>query len=99
VEKLIREIEALRQKPQLTNSEVVGLMLSSTIRFREVLDDRMIGIQALAVAVAMQPQVDVLKLHDDYLSILKAHFESMRHVPVELKDIAAVIKLAATERH
>jgi hypothetical protein len=98
METLIRELESLRQKPQLTNSDIVGVMLATTARLRDVMSERMVGIQAMAAAVAMQPEVDAVKLHDDFLNILKAHFESLRATPRELKDMAAGIKLAAAER-
>jgi hypothetical protein len=99
METLIRELESLRHKPQLTNSEIVGVMVATTARLREILGDRMVGIQALASAVAMQPEIDAARLHDDFLDILKAHFETLRQTPSELKDIAAGIRLAAAERN
>jgi hypothetical protein len=95
---LFRELETLRQKPQLTNNEIVGVMVATIARFREVLNHRMVGIQALAAAVAMQPEMDPQKLHDDFMTILGAHFESPRHMPSELIDIAAGIRLAAADR-
>jgi hypothetical protein len=45
-----------------------------------------------------QAHVDALKLHDDFVSCLKARFESMRLIPAVLEDIATGIKLAAAER-
>ena len=98
METLIRELESLRHKPQLTTSEVVGVMLATAMRLKEVLDVRMVGIQALASAIAAQPEIDVMKLHDEYLRVLKSHFDSVRRIPVELRDVAASIKLAAAER-
>lgn len=98
METLIRELESLREKPQLTTGEVVGVMLATAMRLKEVLDARMVGIQALATAVAAQPQIDVVKLHDDYLRVLKSHFDSTRRIPVDLRDVAASIKLAGTDR-
>jgi len=98
MEKLIRELESLGKKQQLSNSEVTGAMMAMTVRFREILDQRMIGIQAIATAAAMQPQVDASKLHDDFMRILKSHFESVQRIPADLKDIASGIKLAAAER-
>lgn len=98
METLIRELESLRKRPQLTNNEVAGAMVAMTMRLRDLLDQRMIGIQAIASAVAMQPQIDVLKLHADFMSILKSHFESVQRIPGDLKDMAAGIKLAASDR-
>jgi hypothetical protein len=99
METLIRELESLRKRPQLTNDEVAGAMVAMTVRFRDVLDERMIGIQAIATAAAMQPEIDAFKLHDDFMGILRAHFESVSRIPRDLKDIAAGIKLAAAERN
>ncbi len=98
MDRLIRELESLRQKAQLTNNEVVGVMLAATARFRDILDERMVGIQALASAMAMQPEVDAVKLHDDFLAAVTSHFESLRAVPHDVRDIASAIELAAAER-
>lgn len=98
MEALMRELECLRQKPQLTNSEIMGVMLATTARLRAILSDRMVGIQAVAAAIAMQPEIDAHRFHDDFLGILRAHFESERETPSELKDMAAGIRLAAAER-
>lgn len=98
MDKLIAELEGLREKPQLTNSQVVGVMLSTVMRFRTVLNDRMVGIQALATAMALQPEVDALRLHDDFQRIMGSHFESERDIPSELRDIASAIRLAAADR-
>ena len=95
---LIRELETLTQRPKPSPREAVGAMLAATMRFSEVLNERMVAIQALAAAIAMQPQIDVAKLHDDYLDTLKAHFDSRRSIPVDLRDIASSIQLAASER-
>lgn len=75
-----------------------GAMLATCVRFRELLDARMAGIHALAAAIAMQQQLDGQKLHDDFLAGLKAHFESIRNIPQELKDVAAGMKLAASDQ-
>ena len=96
---LIRELEMLRDRPDLPNTRILGAVIATAVRFREILDKRMVGIQALATAVAMQPQVDASKLHDDFLQILRSHYESDREIPCELRDIAAAITLAAAERH
>src|SRR5947209_1363099 len=94
---LVRELELLRMKPQLTNDQVVGMMVAATVRFKEVLEDRMVGIQAIATAVAMQPSIDVTKFHEDFVALLEKHFESPR-IPTDLRDIAASIKLAGSDR-
>jgi len=95
---LVRELEALRAQPDIPNSKVVGAVLSAAMRIRDILEWRVAGIEALATAVAMQPGIDAERLHRDFLAVLKARFESMRHVPSELKDMAAAIQLVATER-
>ena len=99
MEHLIRELESLRSRPQLTDSQIVGAMIAAAARFKEILDDRMVGIESLATAVAMQPEIDARKLHDDFLAILRVHFDSIRRIPPELRDIAASIKLAEVDRH
>jgi len=98
METLIRELESLRNRPQLTNAEVAGAMMAMTVRFRDVLEERMVGIRSLAAAVAMQPNVDFDKLHDDFRKALVAHFESAQAIPTDLKDIASAIQVAGTER-
>lgn len=98
MESLIRELEALRKRPQLTNSEFAGAMIAMAARLRDVTDQRMLGLQALVSAVAMQPHIDAMKLHDDFVNGLKSRFESLRLAPSELQDIAAQIKLVAAER-
>jgi hypothetical protein len=95
---LVRELEALRAQPDIPNSKVVGAVLSAAMRIRDILEWRIAGIEALATAIAMQPGIDAARLHRDFLEVLKARYESMRHVPNELKDMAAAIQLAATER-
>jgi hypothetical protein len=99
METLIRELESLRKRPHLSNNEVAGAMVAMTVRLGEILDQRIIGIQAIASAVAMQPQIDVIKLHADFMSFLKSHFESVHRIPSDLKDIAAGIKLAGADRN
>jgi hypothetical protein len=55
-------------------------------------------MQALAASVAMQPQLDADKLHADFLGLVKEQFGSARNIPMELRDLASAIKLAAAER-
>jgi hypothetical protein len=94
LEKLIKELEELRTQPNLSNNQVVGAVIAAATRFRSALDDRVLGMQALSAALAMQPEIDAHKLHDDFYGILNSHFDSGHGIPVELKDIAAAIKLA-----
>jgi len=82
----------------LAHLELDELLDAMLVRIREILEWRISGIEALATAVAMQPGIDAERLHRDFLAVLKARFESMRHVPSELKDMAAAIQLAASER-
>jgi hypothetical protein len=95
---LIRELESMRETPALSNAKLIGGVVAAAVRMRAILDARMIGIQALATAVAMQPEIDPSKLHDDFIAILKANFETLRDAPSELRDMAAAIKLAASDR-
>ena len=95
---LIRELEAMRGTPDLSGAKLIGGVVAAAVRIRDILDSRMIAIQALATAVAMQPEIDAAKLHDDFVVILKANFASLRDVPGELRDMAAAIKLAETDR-
>jgi hypothetical protein len=97
MEALIRELEALSQKPDVPNSKLVGAVIATAVRFREILDARMLGFQALAAAVAMQPEIDPRKLHEDFLTLLGAQYESARDIPRELRDIASAIKLASAD--
>jgi len=95
---LIRELEAMRQAPELSSPKLIGAIVAAAVRMRDVLDSRMVAIQALATAVAMQPEINSSRLHDDFVVILKANFGSLREAPGELRDIAAAIKLAASDR-
>ena len=94
---LIRELQALSERREIPDKQVVGAILAATIRFRDVLNNRMVGIQALATAIARQPQIDSSKLHDDFVIQLKQHFESMKAIPQDLRDVANAIKLAAID--
>lgn len=95
---LIRELQLMGERPNLSNAKLVGGMVAAAVRMRDILDSRMVGIQALATAVAMQPEINASKLHDDFVVILKANFESLKETPTELRDMAAAIKLAASDR-
>ena len=95
---LIRELQSLSQNPQVSNAKVVGAVLASVVKMKDVLDARRVGIEAFATAVAMQPVIDPATLHEDFMAILAAHFESARHIPAELKDVASAVKLASADR-
>jgi hypothetical protein len=95
---LIRELELMRETPGLSNAKLIGGIVAAAVRMRAILDARMVGIQSLATAVAMQPEINASKLHDDFIVLLKANFESLREAPSELRDMAAAIKLAASDR-
>ena len=98
METLLRELQSLRDKPDVPNARLVGAVIATAVRFRDILDSRMVGIQALATAVAMQPEVDTLKLHDDFLTIVRSHYDPTQSIPQELGDIALAIKLASGDR-
>lgn len=98
METLVRELEALRTKPHLTNDQMVGVMLAAAIRFKEALADRTACVHAIATALAMQPQIDATKFHEDFAKILAAHFEPLPRIPQELQDMVASIKLVAADR-
>jgi len=98
MDRLIKELEALASKPDLPNDKVVGAVIATAMRCRDILSARMVGLQALATATAMQPTVDANQLHDDFLRLLGAQYEQPLEVPEALRDIALAIKLAAAER-
>src|SRR5688572_5692700 len=98
MDRLIRELEFLAAKPDVPTAEVVGAVRATAMRCRDILSERMVGLQALATATALQPKIDALQLHDDYLRILRAHYDSNSELPDGLRDIALSIKLAAAER-
>lgn len=97
MEKLLKELEQLRQAPDLPNAKMIGALIATATRCKDILDARMVAVQSLAAAVAMQPQVDALKLHDDFLNQVKAHYGS-GNTPAELTDIALAMRLAAPDR-
>jgi hypothetical protein len=97
MDRLIKELESLASKPDVPNAKVVGAILATATRCRDILSTRMVGLQALATATAMQPKIDALRLHDDFLRIVGAHYNSPAQIPEALQDIALAIKLAAAE--
>lgn len=99
MEKLIEELKELQGQRELAGNKVVGAVLAAAVRIRQLLEERSLAMQALAASVAMQPGVDAEKLHLDFLAIAKAHLRPARHVPVEVRDMAAAIKLAAAEKN
>ncbi|HUI98713.1 MAG TPA: hypothetical protein VLY46_00675 [Usitatibacter sp.] len=98
MEKLIRELKELQDREDLTGNKIVGAVLAAAVRIRQLLEERSLALQALAASVAMQPGIDAEKLHADFLEIVKAHFRPARSIPLELKDMAAAIELAAAEK-
>jgi hypothetical protein len=98
LERLLKELKELQEKPDLDASKVIGAVIASAVRFRQLLEERALGMQALAASVAMQPQLDAEKLHADFIALVKEHFGSARTIPAELRDLASAIKLAAAER-
>ena len=99
MDRLIRELESLASTPDVPNAKVLGAVMATAMRCRDILGTRMAGLQALATATAMQPGIDASRLHDDYLRILAGHYDSAEEIPQSLRDIALAIKLAAAERH
>ncbi len=97
METLIRELRAMTEKQAVSSQQLSGAILAVCVRFKDLLDARMAGIQALATAIALQPELDAQKLHDDFVHGLRAHFETVRNIPQELKDVATAIKLAASD--
>ena len=96
MDRLIKELELLAASPEVSNSKVMGAVVATAMRCRDVFHTRMVGLQALATATAMQPTMDAILLHDDYLKALRAHYDSPKEIPSELRDIALAIKLVAT---
>jgi hypothetical protein len=98
LEKLIRELQDLQVKDEVSGNQVIGAILAAAVRFRQTLEARALASQALAASLAMQPNVDAAKLHADFLAIVKRRFPSEANMPVELKDIAAALELVAADR-
>jgi hypothetical protein len=98
LEKLLKELKELQDKPDLDGSTVIGAVIAASVRFRQLLEERALGMQALAASVAMQPQLDAEKLHADFLGLVTEQFGSVRNIPLELRDLASAIKLAAADR-
>jgi len=97
VEKLLEELELLRRSPDLPTEKMVGAIIATAARCKDILDARMVAVHSLATAVAMQPQIDALKLHDDFVNQVKAHYAG-RHTPPDVTDVALTIELAAPDR-
>ena len=96
MDRLIKELESLAAVPDVSSTKVMGAVIATAVRCRDVFNTRMVGLQALATAAAMQPTMDANLLHDDYLRALRAHYDSAKDIPNELRDIALAIKLVAT---
>jgi hypothetical protein len=98
MDRLIKELESLAARQDVPTAQVVGAVMATAMRCRDILSARMVGLQALATATALQPRIDALQLQEDFLRILGAHYEPPNEVPDALQDIALAIKLAAAER-
>ena len=99
MDRLIKELEELANKPELPNAKVVGAIIATATRCRDILSARMVGLQALATATALQPGVDARRLHEDYLRILVAHYDTPKEIPEALQDIGLALELVAAEKH
>lgn len=97
METLMRELNALKDAPAVTHQQLVGAVVAAASRIDALLDERMVGIQALAMAVAMQPGIDANRLHRDFLAILERQFDPARPMPEDLRDMVTAIGLAAAE--
>jgi hypothetical protein len=98
METLIRELEALRSAPEVTHQQLVGAVLAAAARIDHALDERMVGMQALAMAVAMQPVIDAKRLHDDFVRILESQLGELGTVPADLRDMGSALRVAAADR-
>ena len=98
METLIRELNALQEAPVVTSQQLVGAVVATATRVDQALDERMIGMQALAMALAMQPAVDALRLREDFLAILERQFDCPSQIPADLRDMASALAVAAADR-
>lgn len=97
MEALIRELTALENAPDVTNKQLVGVVLAAAARVDKILDERMVGIQALAMAIAMHPGVDARRLHDDFVAILDRQFASVGPMPADLRDMVSGLAIVAAD--
>ena len=97
MEALIRELTALENAPEVTNRQLVGVVLAAAARIDKVLDERMVGMQAFAMAVAMHPGLDARRLHDDFIAILDRQFASLGPIPVDLRDMISALAVVAAD--
>ena len=97
METLMRELNALKEAPAVTHQQLVGAVVAAAAHIDALLDERMVGIQALAMAVAIQPGIDAKRLHRDFVAILERQFDSSRPMPADLRDMASAIGLAAAD--
>jgi hypothetical protein len=98
LERLIKELQELQEKDEVSGNQVIGAILAAAVRFRQTLEARALASQALAASLAMQPNVDAAKLHADFLALVKRRFPSEAKMPMELRDIAAALELVAADR-
>jgi hypothetical protein len=98
METLIRELEALTSAPEVTHQQLVGAVLAAAARIDHALDERMVGMQALAMAVAMQPVIDAKRLHDDFVRILESQLGELGTVSADLRDMGSALRVAAADR-
>lgn len=99
METLIRELSALTNARGVTYRQLVGAVLAAAARIDKALDERMVGIQAFAMAVAMHPGLDARRLHDDFAAILERHFAAIGPMPVDLRDMISALGVVAASRH
>ena len=99
MEALIRELTALKNAQDVTNKQLVGVVLAAAARIDKALDERMVGIQAFAMAVAMHPGLDARRLHDDFVAILERHFASVGPMPADLRDMVSALAVVAADVH
>ena len=52
MDRLIKELESLAAKQDVPNAQVVGAVMATAMRCRDILGARMVGLQALATATA-----------------------------------------------
>ena len=99
MESLIRELDQLKSAPSVTNRQLVGAVLAVATRVDKALDERMVGIQSFAMAVAMQPAIDAKRLQQDFATILGSQFDSLSRMPADLRDMVSALGIALADRH
>ena len=57
MDRLIKELEFLAAKPDVPTAEVVGAVMATAVRCREILSARMVGLQALATTAVHRGSV------------------------------------------